>query len=113
MVRKRLHHVLTKRISQISWILEKGFLNLRSKMGNWSKQQKEEEEKKERNKIRREKLSDFCFNLTNTFIGSFVVGAALLFLQDEGVKWDLIPWALFIGVAAAFIFTLLGIKFLK
>ncbi|MBQ4589098.1 MAG: hypothetical protein IJA95_07410 [Bacteroidaceae bacterium] len=114
MVRKRPHHVLTKRISQISWILEKGFLNLRSKMGNWSKQQKEEEEKKERGKVRKEKLSEYFFSLSNTAFGSLVIGVILLMLSDNAGSDDKLAWVtLLAGLVILIVMARVGNNILK
>ena len=50
-------------------------------MGNWSKQQKEQNEKIEKDKTRKEKLAEYFFSLSNTLFGSLVIGLSLMLLD--------------------------------
>lgn len=54
-------------------------------MGNWSKQQKEEEEKKEREKIRKEKLAGFFFNMALAAFSVWVLGITISLHQNAEV----------------------------
>ena len=52
-------------------------------MGNFSKQLEKREERIEKDKLRKEKLAEFFFSLSNTVFGSLVIGVTLLLLEAE------------------------------
>lgn len=49
-------------------------------MGNWSKVQEEKKEGKEKDKVRREKLAGFFFNLAQLVFAGLVVGGGISFV---------------------------------
>lgn len=58
-------------------------------MSNWSKQQEEKKEGKEKDRVRREKLAGFFFNLAQlTFAGLVLGGITPLYANvDTGINW--------------------------
>lgn len=58
-------------------------------MGNWSEQQEAKKEVKEKDKVRREKLAGFFFNLAQlTFAGLVLGGITPIYANVEaGVNW--------------------------
>lgn len=82
-------------------------------MSNFENKQKKAIEKKERNRIIKDKIGDLFFSMSNTVFGALVIGAALLWFQDDVVNLDLIPLVLVIGVIAIIFFVLIGLRFLK
>lgn len=85
---------------------------MRSKMGNWSKQQKEEEEKKEREKIRKEKLAGFFYNVALATFSGLVIGGILSAYQNAEIT-PLAVYVLLGGSAFSVIFAILGNNKLK
>lgn len=83
-------------------------------MSKFGKQVELKEELREKERVRKRKLSDFLFSLSNTILGSLVIGEALLIL--EGGK-DYNEWVIIITLAIGMtIFVALvrmGYKFLK
>ena len=61
-------------------------------MGNWSKQQKEQNEKVEKDKTRKEKLAEYFFSLSNTLFGSLVIGLSLMLLDESNVFNEKAAW---------------------
>lgn len=81
-------------------------------MGNWSKQQKEEEEKKVREKIRKEKLAGFFFNMALATFSGLVLGVALSIYKSEEIT-PLSIYVLLGGSAISVGFSILGNNKLK
>ena len=61
-------------------------------MGNWSKQQKEQNEKIEKDKTRKEKLAEYFFLLSNTLFGSLVIGLSLMLLDESNIFNEKAAW---------------------
>lgn len=61
-------------------------------MGNWIKQQEEIKEQKERNNVRKEKLAEFYFSLSNTLFGSLVIGIVLMLINEDLSFSTPLPW---------------------
>jgi uncharacterized membrane protein SirB2 len=61
-------------------------------MGNWSKQQKEQNEKIEKDKTRKEKLAEYFFSLSNTLFGSLVIGLSLMLLDESNIFNEKAAW---------------------
>ena len=61
-------------------------------MGNWSKQQKEQNEKIEKDKTRKEELAEYFFSLSNTLFGSLVIGLSLMLLDESNIFNEKAAW---------------------
>ena len=61
-------------------------------MGQFSKQIEVKKETKEKDKIRREKLAEYFFSLSNTLFGSLVIGLSLMLLDDSSVFNEKAAW---------------------
>ena len=61
-------------------------------MGNWSKQQKEQNDKIEKDKTRKEKLAEYFFSLSNTLFGSLVIGLSLMLLDESNIFNEKAAW---------------------
>ena len=59
-------------------------------MGNWEKQLAEKKEIKEKDKIRREKLSGYFFYLSQLTYTALVLGGMVLFFQGDKLSYMLI-----------------------
>lgn len=59
-------------------------------MGNWEKQLAEKKEIKEKDKIRREKLSGYFFYLSQLTYTALVLGGMVLFFQGDNLSYMLI-----------------------
>lgn len=84
-------------------------------MGNFSKDIEHRKEIKEKNKTRKEKLSDYFFSLSNTLLGSLVVGIVLLFLGNElnEINGVIILCIFFIGLLIVVVSARIGYNILK
>lgn len=76
-------------------------------MGNWSKVQEEKKEGKEKDKVRREKLAGFFFNLAQLVFAGLVVGGLSPLFKGEFLysvnEWAVIMAGLFFtGCLAGF-----------
>ena len=58
-------------------------------MGNWEKQQEEKQSGRERDKVRREKLAGYFFNLSQLTYTALVLGGAVLFFQGGEISINL------------------------
>ena len=81
-------------------------------MGNWSKQQKEEEEKKEREKIRKEKLAGFFFNMALATFSVWVLGVGLSVRESSDISSESV-YMILGGIVAVFLMALAGNNKLK
>ena len=61
-------------------------------MSKFEKQYKEEQERKERNRVRKEKLAEFYFSLSNTLFGSLIIGIVLMLINEELSFDTFLPW---------------------
>ena len=81
-------------------------------MGNWSKQQEEERDRKENEKVRKEKLSGFFYNVALATFSGLVIGGILSAYQNA----EITPLAIYVllgGSAFSLIFAILGNNKLK
>ena len=81
-------------------------------MGNWEKQLAEKKEIKEKDKIRREKLSGYFFNLSQLTYTALVLGGMVLFFQGDNLSYMLIIMLL-VGCVLAYALAKIGNNFLK
>lgn len=81
-------------------------------MGNWEKQLAEKKEIKEKDKIRREKLSGYFFNLSQLTYTALVLGGMVLFFQGDNLSYMLIIMLL-VGCVLAYALAKIGNNLLK
>lgn len=80
-------------------------------MGNWSVQQEAKKEVKEKDKVRREKLAGFFFNLAKISFTALVVGSIVsVATQQERLEYWLL---ILIGMFVTYIFSYIGYKIIK
>ena len=75
-------------------------------MGKYSKQIEIKKELKEKDKVRKEKLAEYFFSLSNTLFGSLVIGLSLMLLDesnifDEKAAWSMLIFGLFMLIGLA------------
>ena len=80
-------------------------------MGNWEKQQEARKEIKERDKVRKEKLASYFFDLSKLSFAGLVIGVVLPIFSDASDEnnW----YAVVIGVVLTTLSALLANKILK
>lgn len=80
-------------------------------MGNWSEQQEIKKETREKDKVRREKLAGYFFNLSQlTFVALVLGGVTPLYTNIEiGINW----YVLIAGAALTVILANIGNLILK
>lgn len=80
-------------------------------MSNFAKQQEEKNEAKEKEKLNRETLGKFFYDLAKIAFTALVIGstASLIVKQDKIEYWLLIA----IGSIATYIFSVIGYKIIK
>lgn len=80
-------------------------------MGNWSQQQEIKKETREKDKVRREKLAGYFFNLSQlTFVALVLGGVTPLYTNIEiGINW----YVLIAGAALTVILANIGNLILK
>lgn len=80
-------------------------------MGNWSEQQEIKKETREKDKVRREKLAGYFFNLSQlTFVALVLGGVTPLYTNIEiGINW----YVLIAGAALIVILANIGNLILK
>lgn len=72
-------------------------------MGNWSEQQDVKKEYKEKNKVRKEKLAGYFFNLSQlTFVALVLGGITPIYTMiDLGINWYVLVAGLILTVILA------------
>lgn len=78
---------------------------------NWSEQQKARTEVKEQNKVRREKLAGYFFNLSQLTFAAIVLGGLSPLITDEPQKINVI--LILSGVFSTFFLAFFANKILK
>lgn len=80
-------------------------------MGNWSERQEAKKEVKEKEKLSREALGKFFYDLAKISFTALVVGSVVsVATQQERMEY----WVLiFIGVFVTYIFSYIGYKIIK
>lgn len=81
-------------------------------MGNWQIKQEAVKNLKEREKVRKEKLAGYFFNLSQFAFTALVLGGTLLFFQDLNLSWEIISMEIF-GIVFTTIFAIFGNNILK
>lgn len=84
---------------------------LASVMGNWEKRQEDKREGREKDKVRREKLAGYFFDLSKLCFAGMVIGIILpLFSNIDDIKMWIIS---ILGIALTTLSALLANKILK
>ena len=81
-------------------------------MGNWSEQQEAKKETKEKDKVRREKLASFFFNLAQLTYTVLVLGAVVSLFQNFSLSIGVISMAV-AGIITVIVLAKIGNNFLK
>lgn len=81
-------------------------------MSNYSNDIDERKERKEKNKVRKEKLGGFFFNLSQLTYTALVLGSIVLFFQGNDLSFKLFAM-LFIGGGVAYLWAKIGNNLLK
>lgn len=80
-------------------------------MGKWEKEQGEKREGRERDKIRRENLGKFFYDLAKLTFAAIVLGEMLVLQKDIS---DLMSWYMIcVGILQTYILGYIGNKILK
>lgn len=82
-------------------------------MGNWSEQQEAKKNVKEKDKVRREKLAGYFFNLSQLTYTALVLGSIVLFFQGNDVAITLVVVMLLLGCLLAYSLAKIGNNLLK
>lgn len=82
-------------------------------MGNWSEQQEVKKEFKEKDKVRREKLASFFFDLAKVTYTVLVVGLLVTLFQNKLYTNYLMSALVVVGILLAFEFAKIGNNILK
>jgi len=78
---------------------------------NWSEQQKAKTEVKEQNKVRREKLVGYFFNLSQLTFAGLVLGGLSPLITDNIEKISIVP--IIFGTFAIYFFAFFANRILK
>lgn len=81
-------------------------------MGNWQIKQEAVKNLKEREKVRKEKLAGYFFNLSQFTFTTLVLGGALLFFQKLDLSSEIIGMVL-LGITSSVFFAQIGNNILK
>ena len=63
-------------------------------MGKYSEQMEIKKEEKEKDKVRKEKLAEYFFSLSNTLFGSLVIGLSLMLLDESSIFNEKAAWVM-------------------
>ena len=87
------------------------FANKEPCMGNFIKQQEERKDAKERDRLRRDKIAGYFFNLSQLTFVALVLGTITpIYTNNEyGINW----YALSVGLALTIVLANIGSKILK
>jgi len=78
---------------------------------NWSEQQKAKTEVKEQNKVRREKLAGYFFNLSQLTFAGLVLGGLSPLITDDMEKINIV--SIMFGTFATYFFAFFAKRILK
>lgn len=81
-------------------------------MSNYSNDIEERKERKDKNKVRKEKLAGFFFNLAQLTYTALVLGSVVLFFQGNNLSFKLFAM-LIIGGIVAYLWAKVGNNLLK
>ena len=65
-------------------------------MGKYSEQIEIKKELKEKDKVRKEKLAEYFFSLSNTLFGSLVIGLSLMLFDESNIFDEKAAWSMLI-----------------
>ena len=65
-------------------------------MGKYSERIEIKKDAKEKDKVRKEKLAEYFFSLSNTLIGSLVIGLSLMLLDESNIFNEKAAWLMLI-----------------
>ena len=83
-------------------------------MSKHSENEKQKEEQKHRESTRKEKLAEYFFSLSNTILGTLVIGVALLLIEtDKDISVWVTTTALFFGLIFSYALAKVGNNILK
>ena len=83
-------------------------------MLTFSKQVEIKQERKEKDKVRKEKLAEYFFSLSNTILGSLILGVALLLLENGNeYSWTIVSLVLVFGFIFLVVLAKIGNNILK
>lgn len=82
-------------------------------MGNYSKKQEEKNEGKEKDKVRREKLSGYFFNLSQLSFVTLVIGLMVTLTKESLYSNYILGFLVVVGIIITIIFARIGNNLLK
>ena len=82
-------------------------------MGNYTKQIEEKKDRKDRDKVRREKLAGFFFNLSQVSFTALVVGIPVTLFKEELYDNYILMIMIVIGIIFTIAFAKIGNNILK
>ena len=82
-------------------------------MGNWNKQLEEKQESKEKDKVRKEKLASYFFNLSQLSFVSLVIGLIITMTKEELYENYFLMILVFFGILLTLLFARIGNNLLK
>ncbi|MDO5420921.1 MAG: hypothetical protein Q4F50_12780 [Bacteroides sp.] len=82
-------------------------------MGNWNKQLEEKQESKEKDKVRKEKLAGYFFNLSQLSFVSLVIGLIITMTKEELYENYFLMILVFFGILLTLLFARIGNNLLK
>ena len=63
-------------------------------MGKYSERIEIKKDAKEKDKVRKEKLAEYFFSLSNTLFGSLVIGLSLMLLDESNIFNEKAAWVM-------------------
>jgi hypothetical protein len=82
-------------------------------MGNYSKKQEEKNEGKEKDKVRREKLAGYFFNLSQLSFVTLVIGLMVTLTKESLYSNYILGFLVVVGIIITIIFARIGNNLLK
>lgn len=82
-------------------------------MGNYSKKQEENNEGKEKDKVRREKLAGYFFNLSQLSFVTLVIGLMVTLTKESLYSNYILGFLVVVGIIITIIFARIGNNLLK
>lgn len=82
-------------------------------MGNYSKKQEEKNEIKEKDKVRREKLAGYFFNLSQLSFVTLVIGLMVTLTKESLYSNYILGFLVVVGIIITIIFARIGNNLLK
>lgn len=82
-------------------------------MGNWEKQQEEKKEVKEKDKVRRENLAKYFYDLSKLTFTGLVIGSFATFLSKDTMDIKYMIYPVIAGSTVTYMLAWLGNRILK